>query len=108
MAREFSAGKQVPDAVQDRGREALEGGVRVRGLARAGITTGELDGEHLDVRGEACAPVVKAPRSRASLREAEETKARRPGARGTRALFGTAKDPRAVRVHRCGARDEGR
>ena len=108
MVGEFAAREEVPDAVEDRGREALEGGVRVRGLARAGITTGELDGEHLDVGWKARAPPVETPRARASLREAEETKARRPGARGTRALVGTAKDPRAVRVHRCGARDEGR
>ena len=44
MAGELPAREEVPDAVEDRGREALESGVRVRGLARAGITTGSSTG----------------------------------------------------------------
>ena len=107
MAGELPAREEVPDAVEDRGREALESGVRVRGSLARELRPGSSTGS-TSTSGEVRAPVVEAPRARASLREAEETKARRPGARGTRALFGTAKDPRAVRVHRCGARDEGR
>ena len=109
LAGELPAREEVPDAVEDRGRGgAGEWGARPRARSRGNYDRGARRGAPRRP-GEVRAPVVEAPRARASLREAEETKARRPGARGTRALFGTAKDPRAVRVHRCGARsDEGR